>query len=253
MRSIVSLSILGLLIAVSACTPAQVTESLPEIPRIGTTPTLTHVVDAWLVSYQLENPDAFLIVDVLPDAAGQESLRNGEILLFISGNLPEDDSFITPLGVEAVAISSNDVQSLDSEDLRNLFNGNIYTWAELDIPAGTVEPIIPLSGDAIRNIFQNSVMQGDAFSTGAFLGPMPEAVRTFVDQTPGSIGLLPLSFVDEELDNLVSVDGISPSWENVSKGTYGLGFSILGISLKEPDGNVREFVEWVQSEELTKQ
>ena len=241
-----------LVFGLGGCVSATPTHAIPEITRIGTTPSFTHVVDGWLEAFHDAHPDVYLAVNVFPDAGGLGALEQGEIATFISGSLPDEDLFLTPVAIDAVAVISNpslNVKDLNREELRALFSGRIVNWDELEMSPGPVELVIPLRGDAVRNKFKEVVLRDDAFSTGAYLGPTPAAVVELVESTSGAIGILPLSFTGGE-DLHIAVEGTPPTISNVIRGKYALGFDLVAIALEEPSGDARLFLQWIQEEQL---
>ncbi len=241
-----------LVFGLGGCVSATPTPAIPEITRIGTTPSFTHVVDGWIEAFHDAHPDVYLAVDVIPDAGGLGALEQGEITTFITGNLPDEDLFLTPVGIDAVSVISNpslNVKDLDQEELVALFSGRIMNWDELERSPGPVELVIPLRGDAVRNKFKEVILRDEAYSTGAYLGPTPAAVVELVESTPGAIGILPLSFAGVE-DLYIAVDGTPPTISNVLRGKYILGFDLVAIALDEPSGDARLFLQWIQEEQL---
>ena len=241
-----------LVFGLGGCVSATPTPAIPEITRIGTTPSFTHVVDGWIEAFHDAHPDVYLAVDVIPDAGGLGALEQGEITTFITGNLPDEDLFLTPVGIDAVGVISNpslNVKDLDQEELVALFSGRIMNWDELERSPGPVELVIPLRGDAVRKKFKEVILRDEAYSTGAYLGPTPAAVVELVESTPGAIGILPLSFAGVE-DLYIAVDGTPPTISNVLRGKYMLGFDLVAIALDEPSGDARLFLQWIQEEQL---
>ncbi len=241
-----------LVFGLGGCVSATPTPAIPEITRIGTTPSFTHVVDGWLETFHDAHPDVYLAVNVFPDAGGLAALEQGEIATFITGNLPNEDLFLTPAGIDAVAVISNpslNVKDLDQEELRGLFTGRITDWSELEMSPGPVELVIPLRGDAVRNKFKEVILTDEAYSTGAYLGPTPAAVVELVETTRGAIGILPLSFTGGE-DLHIAIDDTLPTISNILRGKYLLGFDLVAIALDEPSGDARLFLQWIQEEQL---
>ncbi len=241
-----------LVFALGGCVSATPTPAIPEITRIGIAPSFTHLVDGWLEAFHDGHSDVYLAIDVFPEARGLSALEEGGIATFITGNIPDEDLYLTPLAIDAVAVIVNstlNVRSLNQEELRALFTGRIMNWDELEMAPGPVELVIPLRGDAVRNKFKEVILQDEAFSTGAFLGPTPAAVVELVERTSGAIGILPLSFPEGE-DMRIAVDGTPPTTSNLLQGKYALGFDIIAIALEEPSGDARLFIQWVQEEQL---
>ena len=74
------------------------------------------------------------------------------------------------------------------------------------------------------------------------------AVRQLVADDPNAIGFISLGLVNETVKAL-QLDGIAATRENVENGSYKLSRPFLFVSSGEPVGKVKEFVDFILSED----
>ena len=55
-----------------------------------------------------------------------------------------------------------------------------------------------------------------------------------------------MSYVDNQVRAL-TIDGVAPTLENVTNNTYPLRCTIYVVGQREPDGDYRAFIGWIQS------
>lgn len=175
---------------------------------------------------------------------------------------------ITPIAKEAFVFfvtEDNPVDNLSSEDIKAIYHGDITNWKQL---GGKDEEI--LSFQRPKNSGSQTMMEyfmGDVSlkepQTYEVVGAM-EGVITKVAQFNSEKGAMGYSFryFVEELNQeknvkLLSVDGISPSIENIENGTYPLVTNVCLITRKD-DSNpyvekMKEFILSDQGQSIVKE
>ncbi|MBP7687612.1 MAG: hypothetical protein KA765_06885, partial [Thermoflexales bacterium] len=73
-------------------------------------------------------------------------------------------------------------------------------------------------------------------------------VVNYVAATPGAIGYVPISQVGANV-KVVSLDGVTPGPATAASGQYALSSPHYLIARGEPQGDLREFVGWLLSDE----
>lgn len=151
---------------------------------------------------------------------------------------------LVPIGYEAFVFfvnKGNPVDNLTSEQLRAIYSGEYTNWKEV---GGTNRIINPIerpegSGSQTRML---QFMDGRKIkkSPFAFLGAsVGFSFRYYLD-----------GIVDNEEIKMLSVDGVYPSKENISNGTYPLVSSFYAVFRADNDNeNVVKLIDWVLSEE----
>jgi phosphate transport system substrate-binding protein len=186
---------------------------------------------------------------VFPLEGALDAAEGGIADVIVAGTQPTQGWFATPLSLAVIAVivhPSNNIRSLNLEDLTALFNGEIDSWAEFggdDLP---VQTIIPLPSDETREYMNSRVLEDSGFSPDAFIAPSPIAMVAMVTEDEGAIGFIPLSQATDEV-RVVRVDGILPQPATVSDGRYPLYMDILALAPEQPRGAAHEWLAWIQA------
>ncbi len=162
-------------------------------------------------------------------------------------------------GFVFVVNADNPVDSLTSDQLRDIYAGRITNWSEV---GGEDLPIIA---------YQRNADSGSQNYMIAFMGATP-LMKPVTDQLPasmsglmnavanyensrGAIGYSVYSYSDGMYEDSMkikhlAVDGVEPSFENMANGTYPLlGYNYAVFSADLPaDSPVRTVVKWIQSD-----
>ncbi len=222
-------------------------------PEIATTPSFQVWTTSRILAFRERSGSTAqpgyigLGLQILAPPAALTAVDAGEFELVVSAQEPPAGWFATPLGWESIAFaihSSNPVDNLSLAELARIFSGQAINWSEFDGPDLGITPIIPLRGDELREALAVDLLGELRFTTQALLGPNPEATLELVRQTPGAIGILPLSAVGQGV-LLLQVGGVAPA---AGDDRYPLQVEVLGFAPQEPVGVVREWLAWLQAE-----
>ncbi|MBN1246356.1 MAG: substrate-binding domain-containing protein, partial [Anaerolineae bacterium] len=104
-------------------------------------------------------------------------------------------------------------------------------------------------GSGTRGAFEEMVMGEDAAITdSAIFQDSNGKVRTAVSSTPNSIAFLSFGYLDNSV-LAIAVDGVEPTVENAINGTYPVVRPLNMVTLGEPEGAVKAFLDFVMSVE----
>jgi phosphate transport system substrate-binding protein len=151
-------------------------------------------------------------------------------------------------GIAIVVHPSNTVKALKTEDVMNIYLGNIKNWKEL---GGADAPITVVSredGSGTRDAFTTLVMQKKDIIKTAIIQNSTGAVATTVAGDKNAIGYVSLSSVNNTVKAL-TVDGADASVANVLNGTYKLQRPFLYVTKDAPAGLAKAFIDFVLSAE----
>lgn len=160
------------------------------------------------------------------------------------------------LSQDALAIGTNPsvpLDSITSEELRGIYSGRVTNWRSLGLKPGGIVVLDRNEDESAKIIFREHVL-GPA-------GRLPvtkEAVVLFFESdmvdalegTPNSIGYLSGGLVvsSRRKVNLVKVDGVYPSVDNVLSGRYRI-VRPLGVVLpSDPSPEATAFVKFARSD-----
>lgn len=154
--------------------------------------------------------------------------------------------------VSIAAVSNKDVgvDNLTKAQLVDIFTGKVTNWKDV---GGKDEKIVLVNRPAssgTRATFEN-------FALGAKSEDLPDSitedasgtVRKLVSETPGAIGYLALSYLDDTIQAL-KYEGVDPTAENVASGTYPVWAYEHMYTKGEPEGAVKAFLDYMLSDEI---
>ena len=105
------------------------------------------------------------------------------------------------------------------------------------------------SGSGTRSAFESLIMgKSTKIKPDAIVQSSTESVKQAVRQDPGAIGFVSLARMSSDVKAL-EIDGIAPSEESVSDGSYSLQTPFIFIVKGEPKGIVKEFIDFTLSPE----
>ena len=228
---------------------APVPTATQQVLRIGVTPALHSWAQTRWREYQEQSIEETNALQLVPSTAesGLLALEDSEIQLLITALLPKQEFFLTPLGHEGIAVilhPNNPIRSFSGSILQSLFIGEITDWEKLGWE-GSILPLIPMPADDLRTVFQVHLLEGQPYSTKSWIGPTPNAIWQLLEDHPYAIGLIPFSDLPPT-SKVARVDSILPNLETIRSHRYPLSMEVIGVSVEEPAGRVRDWVTWLQ-------
>ncbi len=167
----------------------------------------------------------------------------------------------TQIGSEAFVFfvhKDNPIDSLTSEQIRDIYSGKITNWKEV---GGADEKIVPFqrnegSGSQsmmLRFMGDTEMVEPDTKEEVAFMGDIIEEVADYESRS-SSIGFSFRFYVEGIIKHpdikLIAVDGIAPTVENIKNGTYPIIAPVYAVTYAECDNeNVDLLLEWILSDE----
>jgi phosphate transport system substrate-binding protein len=151
----------------------------------------------------------------------------------------------------AVAVHPDvEVDGLTLDEARAIFAGEITNWSEVGGPDTPITVVSREEGSGTRGAFEEMVMgkEGPPIVDTALLFPSNGAVRTAVATTPDSVGYLSFGYLDESVKAL-AVDGVEATVANALSGEYPVVRPLNMLTDGEPSGIVKEFLDFVLSDE----
>lgn len=177
----------------------------------------------------------------------QIAAEGNRAVAFAAPPVPEG-WFGAPFTQDSLAIithSESGVKDLSIGQLAGLFTGRLANWSSVGGASGRVQPVIPVEGDSMRSRFSELVLGDQRFAQHALLADSPSSSIERVQEDPGAIAFVPTSSLPADV-TVVRVEGASPI-RSQATGRYPLTIQILFLSPQEPQGALRGFLEWIQS------
>jgi phosphate transport system substrate-binding protein len=192
-------------------------------------------------------------VDVRGSMLGLEGLRDGIVdVALVSREVvseEEDGLRATVIAYDAIAILVNDgnaVSSLSSQQLRDIFSGDILLWSEVGGQEVDIQVLSREDGSGTRAAFEEMVMEGRRVTLAAIVMPNSHAVGQFVAENALAIGYA--SAVDVPLGaRPLRIDGVEPNLQVMTQGDYPLIRPFVLVTKERPADDVQAFVNFVLS------
>jgi len=231
----------------AGCTGTQTTLPLPSLQplTIAMTPAVWPLQEA-VHRCAVSQPQVALVLSELPatyfgKATADLALRFGEPL-----NL---SGYAAPVAWEKIAVivhPDNPIKTLDQIRLRELFTGQVVSWATVGGPERVVEVWTFPENDDARQIFDNAILAGGGLASEAMLASDPAQMIHQIAANPGAVGYVPSAWLTDQVRALE----IAPDLRAL------LRQPVLALATAEPQGAARRFLFCLQSgpgqEELRK-
>jgi len=152
---------------------------------------------------------------------------------------------------DAIAVivhTSNKIDGLTLEQIKAIFTGEISNWSPV---GGEDQVIVVVSRDSASGTFEafnELALHKEKLRPDALMQASNAAVATTVANTPGAIGYVGLGYVTSQV-KAIKVNDIIPSKETVNDNSYPLARPLFMYTNGEPDGIVKDFIDFVLSAE----
>jgi phosphate transport system substrate-binding protein len=160
------------------------------------------------------------------------------------------DHQVAVVAIAAVSNPDAGVDTLTKQQLVDIFTGKIKNWSEVGGADQAIQIINRPSSSGTRATFE-------AFALGTktedLQGSVQEdssgTVKKMIGETPGAIGYLALSYLDDTVKTL-NYDGIEPSVDNVISGEYPVWAYQHMYTNGEPNEVVKAFLDYMLTDEV---
>lgn len=219
------------------------------------------------ISVQSTLPTGEEIVSFTNTIYAFERLVSGEVDIFFGAqpsaaqqSLAESkgkELVLTPIGKEAFVFfvnEKNPINDLSSDMIRSIYSGRITKWSEI---GGKDERILAFQRPAdsgsqtIMEKFMGDVSLMPALKEEvAGMGDLMEEVanyRNYKRSLGYSFRFFATGMNPNQKIKLLSLDGVEPSKDNISNGTYPYVVNLYAITVKDnPKKTIKPMLEWMQ-------
>jgi len=165
-------------------------------------------------------------------------------------NKAEKSLHETVIAWDGIAVIVNPACKLDDlslEKLQQIFDGTIENWAALGLKPHGLHVITREEGSGTRTAFEDLVMKKTEITQQALVQDSNGAVREIVANDPNAIGYISCGLVNNQVKAL-AIDGVSPTGPDIKKNAYKLTRRFLFVTLNKPEGQVKDFDDFVLSQ-----
>ena len=210
--------------------------------------------DKWAEVYMEKYPNTIVNVQGGGSSAGIQAAETGVADIgTCSRELKPEEKDLNEIivaydGLAVIVHSNNNTGDLSIEQIKQIFAGQIRNWKELGGNDKVITVVTREEGSGTRGAFQELVMEKDRIFKGAIVEDSNGTVREIVANDPNAIGYISLGLVNDKVKAL-SLDGIIASDENIITKRYSLVRPFLFVTKNTPTGEVKNFIDFVLSQE----
>ena len=251
------IGIIVIIVLIAGAVLATGSASSSHIDVVGST-SVQPVAEKLVEVYKESHPDADITVQGGGSSVGIKNANDGTADIGMSSkDVDQKDGpnlVKHELGQDGIVMAvnpSNPVSDLTTEQLQGIFAGEITNWNEVGGSDGEINVVTREDGSGTLDAFESIVMGDKEIKSDAVVQSSTEAVKQSVAQDPNAIGFVSYAHMSDDVKSL-TVNGVAPSDATIADGTYELQRPFLFLTNGEPTGDVKEFIDWVLSDEGSK-
>ena len=154
-------------------------------------------------------------------------------------------------GIGVIVNKDSKLTNLTTKELQDIFSGKIKNFKELGLEDGPINLYTRDEASATRKVFSKKALENSPISPSARIVPSNAAMKTVVSRDKNSIGIISLGLVDNQV-KLLSLNGITPSVENINKNDYKVARGLFLLSSGEPKPLGLAFIKYLRSQDGAK-
>lgn len=203
------------------------------------------------------NPDIRITVAGGGSGVGVQKVGEGLVGIGNTGRALKDTEIEKyglksfPFAIDGVAIvvnNANGVAALSKAQLKAIYAGTIKNWKELGGADAPISLYVREDGSGTRETFEERALDKGTATQSANVVNSNGAMKTAVAQDKNAIGYVGIGHLDTTLKGVV-LDGMVPSQQNASDGTYKITRLLYMNTKGAPTGLTEKFIEYIYSPE----
>lgn len=225
---------------------------------------LQPLVDQVSKKFMDKNGDVQITVQPGGSGAGLTQVQGGQIDIGNSDIFAEDkfkdadaskaqelvDHQVAVVGMAAVTHKDAGVDNLTKQQLVDIFTGKVTNWKDVGGADQKIVIVNRPSSSGTRATFEKFAL---GTATEDLQGSIQEdasgTVKKLVSETPGAIGYLALSYLDDSI-KAISYEGVAPTADNIASGQYPIWAYEHMYTKGEPNATVKAFLDYMLSDEI---
>jgi len=206
------------------------------------------------------NPDIKITIAGGGSGVGIQKVGEGLVDIGNSGRKPKETEIekyglkMFPWALDGVCVvlnKENKVKQLTSSQIQDIYAGKITSWKDV---AGNDDGINIYTRDeasGTRDVFWKKQLNQGTIAQKANVVSSNGAMKVAVQNDPNAIGYISIGHIDDQV-KVPEIDGVQPSQETAVSGEYKVVRKLYSNTKGEPSGMVKDFLNYLMSEEGSK-
>ncbi|MCL2491282.1 MAG: PstS family phosphate ABC transporter substrate-binding protein [Coriobacteriia bacterium] len=237
------------------------TSDLSGMISIEGSDTMVNLAQAWAEEFMNEHPGVMITIKGGGSGAGIASLINGTTDFANASRNVKDEEFeaghenniditeneVARDGIAIMVNGANPVEELTTEQLGEIYRGEITDWSEVGGNDGAIVLLGRDTSSGTYEFFQEHVIGKELeYSKEMRNLQSNQAIVDELKNNANAIGYVGVGYEVPEL-TVVKIDGVASSVSTIKDGSYSLSRMLYMDSDGVPSGLQKAFLDWVKS------
>jgi len=151
-------------------------------------------------------------------------------------------------GIAVVINPENPVVRMNKSEIMDIFAGKTNNWKALVWKDRGINVYTRDASSGTRKVFWKKALNKGEITKSANFVKSHGAMKAAISVDPYGIGYISVGYLEDTVAS-VTLDGVSPTLENVRKGDYKIARGLYMNTKGEPDGLTRLFIDYILSKE----
>jgi phosphate transport system substrate-binding protein len=181
-------------------------------------------------------------------ADSSRAVKDDEVVLARSKGIEFKANVIAMDGIAVIVHPTNKAERLSKSQIKEIYTGKISRWSSV---GGADQAMVVVSRDNASGTFEafdELALDKEKVRRDALMQGSNQAVATAVATSPGAIGYVGLAYLSLRVKPVI-VDGVAASKDTVLLKRYALSRPLYMYTNGEPKGVVKEYIDFILSEE----
>jgi phosphate transport system substrate-binding protein len=150
-------------------------------------------------------------------------------------------------GIAVIVHPDNVVSALTTDQIRDIFNGKITNWKVVGGIDASITVVSREAGSGTRSSFED-IVKDINLKRDALIQDSNGTIRETVANDVNAIGYLSHGLINNKI-KAIKVDGVESTTESILSGNYKLVRPIYMLVKGQPQGEIKNFIDFILSEE----
>lgn len=220
--------------------------------------TMYELLEILSAVYMKKNPSISIYVSGGGTEFGFHSLEQGKAdICMASRNLNSSELRIIADKFKSVGVShiiakdaisiyinqDNKIQNLKQDDILKIFKCDILNWKELGGENAKIVALRRMTTSGTYHYFKDHILMGDEFCEKVESVNSHKEMIDYIENDKFAIGFGGVG--NHGNAKLLKIEGYEPTPDNIKNDKYPLTRYLKLITISEPKGQVREFINWI--------
>lgn len=182
----------------------------------------------------------------------QVAIGNSDVFAEEKEDIPADklvDHKVAVVGMAAVVHPEVGIDDIKQDDLIKVFTGKVKNWKELGGADEKITLVNRPDSSGTRATFETYALKGEKSAEG-ITEDSSGTVQKIISETPGAIGYLALSYLQDDSIKALKIDGVEATEDNIATNDYSVWAYQHMYTHGEPEGLTKQFLDYMLSDEV---